>query len=44
MLGQTTTLSPAVFKIGDYPEETKFVKAVPIAQRPKVKLNKFPFT
>lgn len=34
---------PADLKIGDYPIETKFVKAVPIEQHPKVKLNKFPY-
>ena len=34
---------PADFKIGDYLRETKFVKAVPIEQYPKVKLNKFSF-
>ena len=38
------SFSPAHFNDGDYYEETKFVKATPVEQHPKVKLNKFSST
>ena len=38
------SLSPTHFNDGDYYEETKFVKATPVEQHPKVKLNKFSTT
>ena len=40
------SFSPTHFNDGDYTGETKLVKAIPIpmAQHPKVKLNKFSST
>ena len=38
------SLSPTHFNDGDYNVETKFVKATPVEQHPKVKLNKFSTT
>ena len=38
------SFSPARFNDGDYNVETKFVKATPVEQHPKVKLNKFSST